>query len=67
MIDLLYDEQRHWAESRNAEQLFASYARKLGLDVNRFIGDMDEEGVRERIRLDVERAKSLEVTGTPTV
>jgi predicted DsbA family dithiol-disulfide isomerase len=37
------------------------------LDLDRFSTDLDGELVRERIRSDVERAKSLDVSGTPTV
>lgn len=44
-----------------------SYAGKLNLDLDRFSTDLDGELVRERIRSDVERAKSLDVSGTPTV
>ena len=40
--------------------------RKLKLDLVQFARDLDGEIVGERIRLDVERAKSLEVVGTPT-
>lgn len=67
MINLLYNGRRRWAESRNARQHFISYARRLHLDRRRFTGDIDGAEVRERIRLDVERAHSLGVLGTPTV
>jgi protein-disulfide isomerase len=67
MIDLLYDKSEQWRDSDETGQLFASYALGLGLDVNRFAGDMKGEEVRERIRLDVKRAESLDVKGTPTI
>jgi protein-disulfide isomerase len=67
MINQLYDNTSFWAESKNPRPLFVSYARKLNLDLDRFAVDLDGELVRERIRLDIERAKSLEVNGTPTI
>jgi protein-disulfide isomerase len=67
MIDLLYNNLRQWAELENPTEAFRSYARKIHLDLDRFSNDMVGEQVRERILLDVERAKSLDVTATPTV
>jgi protein-disulfide isomerase len=67
MIDQLYGNLKYWAKRKNARPLFMSYARKLNLDLVQFARDLDGEVVRERIRLDVERAKSLEVNGTPTI
>ena len=67
MIELLYEKREQWHDADEPGQLFTSYARELGLDVDRFAGDMKGEGVRERIRLDVKRAESLSVRGTPTI
>jgi protein-disulfide isomerase len=67
MINLLYQNQWRWGRSRHASRLFKSYARKLNLDTERFGRDMKGSYVRERIRLDVARARSLNVSGTPTV
>jgi protein-disulfide isomerase len=67
MIDLLYANARQWAESKNAKKLFISYARDLKLEQKRFRTDMSGDEVRERIRLDVERARFLNVPGTPTI
>jgi protein-disulfide isomerase len=67
MIDQLYGNLKYWSKRKNAKPLFLSYARKLNLDLVQFARDLDGEVVRERIRLDVERAKSLEIVGTPTI
>lgn len=66
MLDRLYKYQAQWAASDDVRELFSSYARELNIDMGRFDVDMDGMFVRERIRLDVERANSLAVTGTPT-
>lgn len=47
--------------------IFAGYAEKLGLDVERFKRDMDSEQVRGRIRSDQERAASVGVDRTPSL
>ncbi len=67
MIELLYAKWSEWAESEKTVLLFSKYAVELGLDQSRFELDMNSEDVLSRIRLDVERAKSLQVTGTPTL
>jgi len=47
--------------------IFEGYAAKLGLDVERFRKDRDSEQVKERIKLDQERAASIGVDRTPFV
>ena len=67
MINLLYDQRHNWSESESANKLFSSYAQTLGLDVDKLERDAASEEVSMRIQLDVERAQSLNVKGTPTV
>ncbi|HSS21549.1 MAG TPA: thioredoxin domain-containing protein [Pyrinomonadaceae bacterium] len=67
MVNLLFSERSSWADSKEARTMFTSFARRLDLNMNRFLADMDSELVGERIRLDIERAQSLGVEGTPTV
>jgi protein-disulfide isomerase len=45
--------------------IFAGYAAKLGLDVERFKKDMDSEQVTARIKSDQERGASIGVDRTP--
>jgi protein-disulfide isomerase len=66
MIDLLYTRARSWSNSKSARKLFISYADIIGLDVKAFRRDLTGTSVNERIRLDIDRAKSLKVQGTPT-
>jgi protein-disulfide isomerase len=67
MNDLLYLKAAEWTTSKNPEEQFISYARDLKLDQNRFRIDFSGQRAQERIRLDVERARSLNLPGTPTV
>ncbi len=67
MIELIYTKQGEWASSNNAKRQFLSYAKQLGLNVQTFRNDLDGSFVQQRIDLDVERVRFLEVKGTPTV
>jgi protein-disulfide isomerase len=67
MHDMLYENQSAWEKATDASAMFTSYARSLGLDVQRFAGDLNSADVNNRIRADMMRADSLGVTGTPTL
>ncbi|HVF27063.1 MAG TPA: thioredoxin domain-containing protein [Pyrinomonadaceae bacterium] len=67
MHDMLYENQSAWEKAADAPSMFSSYARSLGLDVQRFAGDLNSSDVNNRIRADMLRADSLGVTGTPTL
>ncbi len=67
MHDMLYEKQEEWAKSTEPRVQFTEYAKQLGLDLDRFRSDMESERVVARIRADDARARSLGITGTPTV
>ena len=67
MHDRLYRNQKAWAELEDPRPIFISYAQELGLNVERFVRDMDSPEVDQRINADIQRAASLGVKGTPTV
>ncbi|MBA3711675.1 MAG: DsbA family protein [Pyrinomonadaceae bacterium] len=67
MHDRLYKEQTAWSNAADAVPIFTGYARGLGMDAERFRRDMDSAEVNQRIALDLQRAHSLKVTGTPTL
>jgi protein-disulfide isomerase len=67
MHDLLYKEQQTWSIAPDAKQLFVSYARSLGLEMDRFERDMAGPTVKERVIADQERGKSLGVNATPSI
>jgi protein-disulfide isomerase len=67
MHDRLYRNQSAWAEASDPREIFVSYARELGLNVEQFRSDMESNQVDQRISADVQRGSSLGVTGTPTV
>lgn len=66
MNDLLFEHQREWAPSPNAETMFLQFALQLGLDGNRFMQSMRSPETRDRILADVTRGNSIVKEGTPT-
>jgi protein-disulfide isomerase len=67
MHDHLYENQSKWSVEVDPRPLFINYARDIGLDVDRFISDMNGPQVEARVRADRLRGSSMGVTGTPTV
>ena len=67
MHDLLYKEQANWSNAPDAKQLFVSYAKILGLEMDRFETDMAGPTAKARVTADQERGKSLGVNATPSI
>ena len=67
MHDQLYENQKTWKDVFDVRPVFEEYARKIGLDVERWKKDQTSDVVEQRIFLDGVRAHSLDVKGTPTV
>jgi protein-disulfide isomerase len=65
MHDQLYRGQKSWEKSGDARTAFATYARNLGLDAERFARDMNNDETDRRIVADHERARTLGVDSTP--
>jgi len=67
MHDLLYREQSNWSNAPDVKQLFVSYAKMLGLKMDRFETDIAGPAVKARVTADQERGKSLGVKATPSI
>jgi NhaA family Na+:H+ antiporter len=67
MHDALYREQVEWSKAAQAQPLFESYARLLGLNVEQFKKDVESNEVRRRVAADQERGHELGVKNTPTI
>lgn len=67
MHGLIFETQRMWHDTFDVRPIFEEYARRIGLDVERFKKDLAGQVVERRIFLDGKRAHSLGVTGTPTL
>lgn len=67
MHDLLYKEQAVWSKAADVPAVFKEYARKIGLDVERFEKDIASTEVRARVDADQKLGLSRGVTSTPTL
>lgn len=67
MQDYLYRNQEAWSRGGDVQGIFASYANTLGLDVERFLRDMNSPQVAERVLTDTRRGNAMGVKSTPTV
>jgi protein-disulfide isomerase len=67
MHDLLFEKQDDWKDAAPARPVFLSYARTLGLDLQKFTQDIDSMTVSNRVMTDESGGTARGVTGTPTV
>jgi len=67
MHDLLYENQAKWKDMFDVRPEYEGYAKRIGIDVERWKKDQADEVVDDRIFRDGARAHSLGVKGTPTV
>lgn len=65
MKDLLFANQQSWSNNLRAKDLFINYATSLGLNIPKFVSDMDSESVENRIQRDKNSATRSSVRGTP--
>lgn len=67
MQNLIFENQTAWSNSTDARTVFAGYAEKLGLDVERFKSDIAGFEAKQRVDRDIERGRALNVNSTPTI
>src|SRR3989344_2394843 len=69
MHDMLYEKQQEWSltpTNRVVADNFDSYARILGLDLDKFHEDMNSDQVLRKIKGEVDGANAIGVGRTPT-
>lgn len=66
MHDLIFDNQKQWSDSREAEKIFAGFAEKLGLDAEKFNFDVQSEEIEKAVAEDLASGNGSAVQGTPT-
>jgi protein-disulfide isomerase len=67
MQNQLYTTQPTWSNSTDARAIFADYAGKIGLDVEKFKTDMMAMTTKSRVDADIARARALGVNSTPSL
>lgn len=66
MSDMIYGDQENWANSPNAKDLFTEYAKKLDLDIVKFVSDYNAETTRKFITDQMNSGISIGLSYTPT-
>ena len=67
MHDKLFETQKDWESNLvGAKEVFVGYAKGLGLNSEAFSTDMDSGEIADRVQNDLNQAKSLGLSGTPS-
>ncbi len=66
MHDILFDNQKDWANTLSARSLFIEYAKSLSLDEKKFESDINSKAIEEKILAEYQEGVKLGVQGTPT-
>ena len=66
MQNMLFSNQQSWATSTNPRQMFADYAKTLGLNVDQFSNDIIGLPIKNRVDGDLQRGRAIGVTSTPS-
>lgn len=66
MHDMLFENQKDWATNTDAKTIFQSYARALGLDINKFNTDYEADSTQKFIDNEENAGTIAGVMGTPT-
>jgi len=67
MHDLLFEKQNEWKDVPTARPLFLTYARTLGLNLEKFTQDIDSTAMSNRVMNDENSGSARGVTGTPAM
>lgn len=66
MYDKLYSNQKEWSESKDALTIFASYAKEIGIDADKFKKDVESKKYDAKIQADLRDGNQLGINATPT-
>lgn len=66
MYAKLYENQDKWSSVGNPIDIFTQYAKDLGLDVDKFTGDVKGEKYKDRILSDQNDGNTIAINATPT-
>jgi len=67
MHDKLFETQSDWSNSDKPFEIFDNYAKDLGLDLDKFKKDSQDQKFADKIRGDQADGNALNITATPTL
>lgn len=66
MHDMIFENQNTWSALDNARDLFIGYAKELDLDELKFISDLDNQEIKEKISESYSFGSKIGVNSTPS-
>lgn len=66
MHDMIFENQKDWEKENNAKEIFANYAKELGLNAEQFKQDLDSKEVKNKVDSDYQSGIEAKVNHTPT-
>ncbi|HBI25201.1 MAG: DSBA oxidoreductase [Candidatus Wolfebacteria bacterium GW2011_GWC2_39_22] len=66
MHDILFDRQEEWSVSENIQQSIVEYATLIGLDIPKFISDVQSVDLASRVERAITEGGTQGIQGTPT-
>lgn len=66
MHDKLFENQAEWSKSFNPKKYLKQYAKEIGINVDRFIYDLESDKVKGIVNAQFDEAMNLELPGTPS-
>lgn len=66
MHNIIFDNQKKWAEDKNAKEVFSEYAKSIGLNMEQYNKDVDSQEVKDKVDSDYESGVRSKVDSTPT-
>ncbi len=66
MHDMLFQTQTSWVQTDSAAETFAAYAKKLGLDSDKFKKDMNSNEAKNYVANSQNQATAIGINSTPT-
>ncbi len=65
-VNILYERQNEWSNTRDPRNLFMDYARELTLNVEQFNKYMNSDEAKKKVRADYESGLAAGIDSTPT-
>jgi protein-disulfide isomerase len=66
MFDKLYSKQSEWSDKNDPTDVFAGYAKDIGIDVDKFKQDLKNKKYDAKIQADVNDGNQVGINATPT-
>lgn len=66
MHDMLYENQKDWVDLSDPSNVFIEYAKKIGLDGDKFTKSLQEEQFKDKVSEDLADATTLQLQSTPS-